>query len=228
MDKKPIIPNWISCQTYNFGTIESKTLISNEKNHEFILLEEISSDLWHIILSSKEYLEIMQWCKKNGIRNIELNKFMKILFDKDMIVYDTYYEKNKVIQKNSQKLVDEYIDFIDKMKEWCYKNKYLYSIFFELTYECNQQCVHCYNPKDMNNIHINIDQYKKIIDDAVMIGCFNAIFSGGEATLNKYFIDMIEYARNKYLSVEIFTNGQVLYDDPNLMKKISNYSARST
>ena len=43
------IPNWISCHTYFFDKEESRTYISNEKNHEYIQLDGISSDFWKLI-----------------------------------------------------------------------------------------------------------------------------------------------------------------------------------
>jgi MoaA/NifB/PqqE/SkfB family radical SAM enzyme len=226
MDKNIFIPKWVSCRTYNFGKTESRTLISNEKNHEYTLLEEISSNLWRVMELSKNIFEIEQWCKKYNVSKNEINNFINDLSGKEMIIFCEYpsenigYIKNRQMQIDSSESMKDYFDFIDEMKIWCYEHKYLYSLFIELTYNCNQHCIHCYNPKDMNSIQINIEQYKKLIDDAINLGCFNVILSGGEATINKHFVEILEYTKSKRLSVEIFTNGQTLYDEPDLMNKI--------
>ena len=90
------------------------------------------------------------------------------------------------------------------------------SLFLELTYRCNLKCVHCYNPKNMSNVEIPFEKLKEIIDDAYNLGCVTIIISGGESTTYSHFIELVKYIRSKKISLEIFTNGQILSENENL------------
>ena len=222
MKTLPKIPNWLAFKTYRFGYEDSKTIISNEYKHEYVLLDGLSSDLWNILVNAHISDEILVWAKKNGVIE-ELDNFIEQLKQQGLILDDvksgiTQTQLNTNIESNE----NETIQLENDMKNWCFEHGFLYSIFVELTYSCNLKCIHCYNPKHMNNVQIDFDNMKKIIDDAYEIGCFKITFSGGECTLDKDFLKIVEYARKKRLSVEIYTNGQSLYDNKEIFDKIKN------
>lgn len=220
---KLFIPKWLSYQTYMFGTEESRTFISNERTHEYVLLEDLSSDLWKIISDTEDYNKVVEWTKEKGLIN-ELEDFIETLKEQDLLLNEDSILSENVVEFKPVGCEDEKetLKLKGDMTEWCFKHGYLFSLFVELTYACNLKCVHCYNPKNISNVQIDINKMKQIIDDAKDMGCFNITFSGGECTLNKDFIEIVEYARSKRLSVEIFTNGQTLYDNPELYNRLIN------
>lgn len=219
--KQIILPKWLAFQTYKFGTKNSKTLISNERTHEFILLEDVSSDLWKIIADTEDYDKVKQWADKNGLTE-ELDDFIDELRAQDLLLNNnnSYLNIDINIQPVGCDNEEETLKLEEDITKWCFKNGYLFSLFIELTYACNLKCVHCYNPKNIDNIQIDFNKIKQIIDDARELGCFKIILSGGEATLHKKFIEIVEYIRSKRMSVEIFTNGQRLYDNPDLLSRL--------
>jgi len=216
-----IIPKWLAFQTYKYETKDSRTFISNERIHEYVLLEGLSSDLWKIISDTKDYNKVKVWAEEKGLAD-ELDGFIKTLQTQDLILKDVLEisDISTEIQPVGCDNEEETSKLEGDMTEWCYNNGYLFSLFVELTYACNLKCVHCYNPKNMSSVQIDFDKMKQIIDEAREIGCFNITFSGGECTLNKDFIKIVEYAREKRMSVEIFTNGQTLYDNPELLNRL--------
>ena len=217
------IPKWLAFQTYMFGTSESRTFITNERLHEYVLLEGLSSDLWKVISDTEDYNKVKIWAKEKGLLK-ELDGFIEELKTQDLIINNQtkLTDINSNIQPVGCDNETETLKIESDMTEWCYNHGYLFSLFVELTYSCNLKCVHCYNPKNMSSIQINFNDMKKIIDEARDIGCFKITFSGGECTLDKDFLKIIEYARKKRLSVEIFTNGQTLYDNPDLLDNLVN------
>jgi len=216
---KLTVPKWLAFQTYMYGTKESRTFISNERMHEFILLEGLSSDLWKVITVYEDYNKIKTWSKEKGLID-ELDGFLEQLKAQDLLLNDDKSEIDVDFQAVGCDDENKTLELESEMSQWCYKHGYLFSLFIELTYNCNLKCVHCYNPKNNNNVQINLKDMKQIIDEAREIGCFNITFSGGECTLDKDFIEIVEYARKKRLSVHIFTNGQTLYDNPVLLDKL--------
>lgn len=218
---KLIIPKWLAFQTYMFGTDESRTFISNERLHEYVLLEGLSSDIWKVISDTEDYDKVKAWAVKKSLEN-ELDGFIEELRTQDLILKDTDLTSNfcEDIQPVGCDNERKTLELESDMAQWCYEHGYLFSLFVELTYACNLKCIHCYNPKNINNVQIDFDKMKRIIDEAREIGCFNITFSGGECTLDKDFIEIIEYARNKRMSVHIFTNGQTLYDNTELLERL--------
>lgn len=221
--KQLTLPKWLVFQTYKFGTEDSRTFISNERIHEYVLLEGLASDLWKVISDTEDYNKVKEWAETKGLAE-ELDGFIEELKAQDLILNDTIETSNieTEIQPVGCDNEEETLKLEEDMMNWCFKNGFLYSLFVELTYACNLKCVHCYNPKNISSVQINFDKMKQIIDEARELGVFKIVFSGGECTLDKDFIEIVEYARSKRMSVEIFTNGQTLYDSPELYDRLVN------
>ena len=222
LQKNIIIPAWISCRTYLFGSTESRTYISNEKKHTYVLLENLASDMWKLLLDGINENDFIKWTENNGVAD-QVNDFLDNLAAQGLIVFENSQKTDKTalfepFSENAES--DDETIFIQEMKTWLFEKKFMFSLFFELTYRCNLKCVHCYNPKDQSAIELDYELCKKAIDDAYDQGCFRITFSGGESTLHTRFLELVKYARNKRISVEIFTNGQVLACDDKLYNNI--------
>ena len=221
MNKQLSLPKWLAFQTYKYGTDDSRTFISNERIHEYVLLEGLASDLWKVISDTEDYTKVKEWAETKGLAE-ELDSFIEELQAQDLILSDITENSNigTEIQPVGCDNEEETLKLEEDMMKWCFKNGYLYALFVELTYGCNLKCVHCYNPKNINNVQIDINKMKEVIDQARELGVFHITFSGGESTLHKNFIEIVEYARSKRMSVEIFTNGQTLYDNQDLLERL--------
>ena len=216
------IPNWISCHTYFFNKEESRTYISNEKNHEYIQLDGISSDFWKLIYDQVDDEVLAKFASQNGITD-QVDTFIYTLEEQGLIVLDKNEQQAQEYYApmcDNASTLNEELAFIEEMQTWLFKNKFMFSLFFELTYRCNLKCIHCYNPKHMSNVEMDFELCKKAIDDAYEMGCFRITFSGGESFLHSRFLELVKYARNKHISVEIFTNGQVLANNEKLYAEI--------
>lgn len=214
------IPPYISTRVYLIGTPDSRAYISNEKTHEFLLLEAEAADLWNLILNFKNIQEVYEYAK---IRNIEeeLDHFLNELVDLDLISFNDIDNKIEYAVMNATPKEDiEAVKFIENMNDWLINKNFLPGLFIELTYKCNLNCIHCYNPKNIPEKEIRFKNIKSIVDDAVELGVFKIILSGGECTLVKDFLDIAKYVRKKRISLELFTNGQTLYDKPELLNEI--------
>lgn len=218
------IPEWIACRSYLTTTSESKTIISNNKLHKTILLEGPASDLYSFLSennsTSKEML--IKYAEEHNLSE-EINEFIEELHSLKLIGFDTDSEDDYIssalnYQKDAQEENDGAIE--DKLSKWVFSKGFLWSLFMELTYKCNLRCIHCYNPANRGTTEISFEDAKKIIDDAVELGCFELTVSGGECTLDSDFLKIIEYARAKRLNLHIFTNGISLAQHPEMLKKI--------
>ncbi len=87
-------------------------------------------------------------------------------------------------------------------------------LWLEVTNRCNLHCKHCYagssvsEPETYGLTEVN---WKKILSDAVALGCRSVQFIGGEPTLCSSLCRLIEHAHQTgYTFIEVYTNGVLL------------------
>ena len=91
----------------------------------------------------------------------------------------------------------------------------LYSAALELTYRCNEKCIHCYvddAPINSQN-ELTFNEYKMILHQLKELGCIYLLLTGGEVCLNKDFIDIARYATSLGFLVDVYTNGIAMTDE---------------
>ena len=76
----------------------------------------------------------------------------------------------------------------------------------EILTACNFKCIHCYN-QDLETRFLNIDMFKKIMNQLVENGCKSITLTGGEPLLHPNFAEMYKFCADKGLKISLFTNG---------------------
>jgi AdoMet-dependent heme synthase len=82
----------------------------------------------------------------------------------------------------------------------------------DLTYRCNEKCVHCYLDHHDHG-EMTTAEIKHLLDEMADAGVFILTFSGGEIFLRKDFFELLEYARQLMFCVKLKTNA-VLIREP--------------
>lgn len=86
----------------------------------------------------------------------------------------------------------------------------------ELTYRCNERCIHCYVDDDLDKAReqeLTLPEYRDLLDQLYAMGCMHLLLTGGEVCLRDDFIDIAEYAVQKGFCVDVFTNGIAVTDE---------------
>jgi radical SAM protein with 4Fe4S-binding SPASM domain len=79
------------------------------------------------------------------------------------------------------------------------------SVHFDVTYRCNERCVHCY--LDHNDYgEMSTAEIFDVLDQLNEAGVFFLIFSGGEVLMRTDFFEIVEYARSLGFSVRVKTD----------------------
>ena len=75
---------------------------------------------------------------------------------------------------------------------------------------CNMRCIYCYNKEIVTSPgKISKDEFLKFLDKRV--GKLNGIvFSGGECSINRHFLDLAKEVKNRNFDLKIDTNGSNL------------------
>src|SRR6266478_1120374 len=79
------------------------------------------------------------------------------------------------------------------------------SAHVDLTYRCNERCVHCYLPHDDRG-EMTTAEYKDLLDQLADAGVFFLTISGGEPLLRKDLFEIIAHARALSFNVKLKTN----------------------
>jgi len=82
-------------------------------------------------------------------------------------------------------------------------------IHLDVTYRCNERCVHCYLDHDDHG-EMTTAEIKDILQQLAEAGTFFLTLSGGEVLMRRDFFEILEYARRLAFNVRIKTNGVMI------------------
>lgn len=79
------------------------------------------------------------------------------------------------------------------------------SVHLDLTYRCNERCVHCYLDHDDRG-EMTATEIKSLLQEMADAGVFILTLSGGEILLRRDFFEILEHARKLTFCVKLKTN----------------------
>ena len=79
------------------------------------------------------------------------------------------------------------------------------SVHFDLTYRCNERCVHCYLDHD-NHGELTTAECLQVLDDLARSGALFLTFSGGEIFLRPDLYEILAAARRLHFDISLKTN----------------------
>lgn len=226
--------------TYDQASICSRnyhgvTIIYDLANKLILKLTDVASDIWTIIYSKHSVLleDIVSRiaeeydCEVDEIRNDTL-EFVKELYDAGIVGIDGHFVTlNSGTPSVSYKETD---DFEGQIIQELREDNQLYSITFEMTYACNEKCIHCYAHYpgiESVSTYIEIEKYKTLIDELYEMNCMHICFTGGDPFMYKDFLNIFQYARTRGFVCDIFTNGQYLFSQRDELQAIARLKPRA-
>src|SRR5271169_6292216 len=98
---------------------------------------------------------------------------------------------------------------LEEMTEKALKLNVPLSVQLDLTYRCNERCVHCYLDHDDHG-EMSLAEIKHLLDEMAEAGVFILTLSGGEIFLRKDFFEILEYARELTFCIKLKTNAVLI------------------
>ncbi len=83
------------------------------------------------------------------------------------------------------------------------------SVHLDITYRCNERCVHCYLDHDDHG-EMTTAEINDILDQLSEAGVFFLTLSGGEVLMRRDFFEILEHARRLLFNVKVKTNGVMI------------------
>ena len=223
------IPRWLSHKSYQTTDGQHRTIISNHLTHELITLDDESSQVWHKTASAKCIADVVNQSEQYGLEKQEVIGFLDDLRSESLIeidygisntVDDISLLPNRTILENHNEVAGtESVEIEAEFKDWAISHGFLYSANIEVTYRCNERCIHCYNPgaahspeerPNRNLDELTTKDYFHLIDELDELGVFRLVFTGGELFVRRDAFEILRYARSKSISISVLTNGLLL------------------
>jgi MoaA/NifB/PqqE/SkfB family radical SAM enzyme len=85
------------------------------------------------------------------------------------------------------------------------------TVHIDVTYRCNERCVHCYLDHDDHG-EMTTQEIKDVLDQLAEAGVFFLVFSGGEVFMRRDFLELVEHARKLQFNVKVKTNGVMIHE----------------
>ena len=124
--------------------------------------------------------------------------------------------KHTGILVNSEEAESDPLDvsILEQVSRFCEENEILDSLCLEVTYRCNERCIHCYLDDAHGPVQneLSLERYMRILDEAYGMGCFRVLVTGGEVSVRPDYLDIAEYAAGKGMLVDLYTNGLAISD----------------
>ena len=83
------------------------------------------------------------------------------------------------------------------------------SVQVDLTYRCNERCVHCYLDHDDHG-EMSTAEIKNLLDQMADAGVFYLTLSGGEILMRRDFFEILEHARARTFCIKLKTNAVLI------------------
>lgn len=236
---------WIATRSFVHDG-ECRAVISNELDHEFIVFDGEAARLWQFI-SEHPGVTIEKLSAILGYPENEVYSFIRelqeihLLEDSSIDQTPPRHNKNYIssarYEGGSQVEASPggtNLDAEFECQDWALERGFLWSVGWEVTYRCNEACIHCFNPGASHQKgersyrktnELKETEWRKMLLEMKNLGVFRLLLTGGEVALHKDFFDIFETARGMGFSVTIFTNG-TLFDSEQLDRLIAGYPHR--
>ncbi len=213
---------WVCFRTWVAADGERRSMVSNEKDHHLAVLDGPSSELWAAIERGCTLGTLNQHAERLDAAS-ELDDFISILDAQGFLAgRDDEGQRASPAPPPHQIESAQNANVEHDMMRWVADKGYLFGVHWEVTYRCNERCVHCYNPGAAHNPHekperetdeLSPAEALTLLDDLRYAGVFRLTLSGGEVMLRRDFWELVAAARAQGFSVNIYTNGLKLDEE---------------
>lgn len=107
-------------------------------------------------------------------------------------------------------------------QDLAHKHQIPMCISWELTWQCNLDCVHCYQFKPDLSKELSTNEIFQVMDQLAEAKTLFLVLTGGEPLTRKDFFEICEYARKLNFALTLMTNGTLV--DEGVARKLKEIS----
>ena len=159
----------------------------------------------------------------------------KVLTDSEIQVlrHNIFESRRNVLSSTKEVSLPTYFDTVENdYRKIVTEQGIPMSVMFELTYNCNEKCIHCYNPgaargngeqSHRETEELDLVAYYHLIDELYALGVVKLTLTGGDPFVKKEFWQILDYAYQKKFAIDIYTNGLALYQRDEVVRLLKFY-----
>lgn len=98
---------------------------------------------------------------------------------------------------------------MDRLMRRSVKDSVPIGVHFDITYRCNERCVHCYLDHEDHG-ELQTEEIKNILMQLASAGTLMLTFSGGEIFVRDDFFELLEFARSLHFDIALKTNALMI------------------
>lgn len=187
--------------------------------------EDDSANVWESIWESNgDTAKALNYILQNGTfendpydnASATLNAFIVNLIDSNLLLpedkCDKYISRKQDKRQNLQHIVDPELNAEQQIAQLMADHRFLYSLTLEVTYSCNEQCLHCYLPEHKMSAQLSLAQLELLLTEFKKLGGFSVLITGGEPLIRKDIIEIFDLIKRLGLVVSLNSNLTLLND----------------
>jgi radical SAM protein with 4Fe4S-binding SPASM domain len=93
------------------------------------------------------------------------------------------------------------------------EHRVMHSLVLELTYRCNEKCVHCYCPQKQDQSELSSANLVALLDEFEALGGMQLQLTGGELFIRKETRDLLRHLQQRQFVVSLISNLTLLDDE---------------
>lgn len=206
-------PPWLASRTYGPSHAGPHwSVVYNLRRRRLLLLEGQSSIVWEklrfnqpLSASVRDVAEALR--KPEASVVVLLREFVNLLADKGLLLRPGQAITPRDAA-NSPAIGQDPLEA--RIERRMVAENTLWRLFFELTYRCNENCIHCFNPTERRTDELSFDQIVRVLREGQALGALLLCFSGGEVFSRRDAFDLLESARQLEYAIDLYTNGVLL------------------
>lgn len=216
------IPEGVFSRHYSLENGQTASVAYHTPSQSVVFLEDDSAEVWRRILNQKgKTSEALSYILKNGTFNENSEKEAQTLLDEflESLISAGLVTKNGVApapaprkEPNIKEAVDPTENPELEIEQFMSDQHILYSLVLELTYRCNERCVHCYLPSETNLNELSTSQIESLLEEFSSLGGFILQLTGGELLVRKDILEILAIAKKLGFVTSILSNLTLLDD----------------
>ena len=222
------IPRGIFSKLYRFENGLKKNITYNTPRQAIALFEGDSAEVWQLIYEHDGNCQkALEYVSRNGkfqdrdgdteAKNtlavfIDNLKKLHLLMEKD----DASSFPSFVIPKKEITARDRVSPLVNtemSISQLMSDHHIFYSLTLELTYRCNERCVHCYCPSNRDIDEMSVDTIASLLGQFKSLGGFKVQLTGGEIFIRKDIKDILTAVAESGLVADITSNLTLMRED---------------
>ena len=226
MTQGVIVPKGIFSRLYRLKDGIAKGVVYNTPYQSIALLDGDSAEVWQRLYNCKgDTSRAIDYIVKNGKlksdnklneAQIILSQFIASLKQLNLLVGVNDMPIQRATPKNSPTINERVNPLVNRelsVSQIMADNHILYNLVLELTYRCNERCVHCYCPSNRDIDEINTTDIKNLLMQFKELGGFRLQLTGGEIFARKDIKGILNIVKDSKLVLDITSNLTLMADD---------------